>query len=186
LFLFKVEYECEPNLMKLPAIDHRSRNFFQRLGVKERFTLDMLNKYLHDLKASNRDQPLNKESVERCIKILEEMAKDSSIKEFLSKQCTFYILDENNVLRDIKQLYSDVTKSKNSILKELNELDLHLVNTRVNSSMFNVKDLKSMVFTRVGELFGQNEILTDRIGDILKRYSNQFCLFKVRILSQLY
>jgi hypothetical protein len=186
LFLFKVEYECEPNLMKLPSIyskDHRSKNFFQRLGVKERFTLDMLNKYLLKLKASNGDQPLNKNSSELCFKILEEMAKDSSIKEFLSKKDTFYILDENNVLRDIKQLYSDVTNSIISILRDLSELDLHLVNTRVNSSMFNVKDIKSMVFAKIGEPFGQKEKLTERIRDILTRYSKQFCLFKVSIVS---
>jgi len=30
-----------------------------------------------------------------------------------------------------------------------------------------------------GEIFGQKERLVDRINDILKRYSGQFCLFKV-------
>lgn len=165
--------------MKLPAIDHRSRNFFERLGVKKSFTLDMLNKYLQELKTSNGSQPLNKETVECCFKILEEMAKDNSIKDFLPKQEKFYIPDVRNVLRDTIELYSDVTNSTNLILRDLNELDLHLINPRVNSSMFNIKDIKSMVFAKIGEPFGQKEKLTDRIRDILKRYSKQFCLFKV-------
>ena len=39
-----------------------------------------------------------------------------------------------------------------------------------------------MASIKIGEPFGQKERLTDRIKDILKRYSGQHCLFKVTFL----
>lgn len=182
-FAFKVNYPYEPCLMKLPGVyvkDHRNKNFFEKIGIKSEFTLPMLNQKLNDLKKVHKDNELDFEAVSMCLKIIEEMSKlenETSLKPFVEKLDQFYLLDDTNVIRDIKQLCS---RSEDSTLDlDLNELGLHFLHSSISVRKFGVKDFKSRYFAKIGEPFGQKEKLTERINDILKRYSSQFCIFKV-------
>lgn len=190
-FAFKVDYPCEPSLLKLPQVymnNHHAKNFFEKLGVKQEFTLEMLVQKLTDLKLTNKDNPLDERSMTFCIKVIEELTRKRNLQNYL-KKCTrndeLFIPDCDNIMRKLEKLYSieDDNMSgfrRNSANMMLDpELDLHLVHPDVNPMKLGIKDIKSKVINKIGRPFGQKESLVNRIKDILTRYSAQFCLFKV-------
>jgi hypothetical protein len=177
---FNVKYSCEPTLMKLPSVyvkDHRNRNFFEKLGIKSEFSMPMLNQKLLDLKTFHAEKQLDPEAISLCLTIVKEMInqeKGEDLKPFVDSLEVCYLLDETNVLRDIKQLCS------RSVGDSTINLDgLHFLHSEIPEAKFGIQNFKSKFFAKIGKPFGQREKLTDRIKDILERYSSQYCFFKV-------
>lgn len=197
-FAFEVEYPCEPTLMRLPDIymaNHHDRNFFQQLGVRDRFTFEMLVRKLKELELANAGKPLDEQSEKFCLKVIEELlSKNNMMVTTINNNSELFVPDCDKVMRKLTSLYSvededekrlvGLKKNSNSnkpppgVLVDPS-LELYRVHPSVNAARLGIRDIKSKVFAKIGRPFGQKESLVNRIKDILTRYSGQFCLFKV-------
>ncbi|CAF0897987.1 unnamed protein product [Brachionus calyciflorus] len=186
---FQVENQSGPDMFKLSETivgDHKSAHFFEKMGVRKNFSLNSLRLKLVDLKNEFNSNPLDEINLARCFQIVKEIIhvdktrKDKIYLEELIKQIDFYLPDEKNVMRNLKNLCYEP-----SVGMFFNDYEVYPVHPDIPSKKFGISSAKAKLINVIGESFnfeidkfGQKENLIDRIKDILKRYSSESCIFK--------
>jgi hypothetical protein len=187
-FAFNVENQIEPDLLKLPqnySNNHRSKNFFKTLGIKNHFSLEFLRVKLEEIKNRFGEQPINETTRLVCKKITDEMIYVDEFKKDVSTSLAkiventtekkIYLPDEKLIMRESNNMCYEKSSDISSLI---NEENIFIVHDSIACKKFGIKALKKRMFDSIGEPFGQKEDLINRIKKILNEYSSKISIFK--------
>jgi hypothetical protein len=183
-FAFNVENQIEPYLLELPSnylIDHRSKHFFEILGIKDHFSLEFLRVKLKEIKNRFGELPMDETSLLVCKKIVDEMIYVDEFKKDVSTSLAkmventtvkkIYLPDVGLIMRDLKDLCYEKSRDISSLI---NEDNIFIVHESIAYEKFGIKALRKRIFELIAEPFGQKEDLINRTHV----YSPKISIFK--------